>query len=181
MDGAYADALAVDSTASDASTNVDAAPDGPVNLIANGDFSQGLTYWHLNYLSIPDSSIPYSIDGGQLCIPLAAAPNVLLGWPADPAMGARIVANNVYVVSYRAWTTISATEPTLALEGPALGSGHNVQVADSVTTSVQTFAHPFTTDAGSDADGVAFVLQNPSDASPGDQICFSNVSLAASP
>jgi hypothetical protein len=177
-DSPAADAPFSDAAAADAPANVDAAPDGPANLIANGDFANGLANWHITVLGLPDAAVPYLVDGGSLCIPIAGLTTATdLGWPADPSMGVRIVPNDGYIFSYQTWTTVSATEGIQAIEGEVSGQAHDVTLQDNATTTAQTFVHPFSNDAGRDAAGVAFIIGYTIDAGLNEKVCFSNVSL----
>jgi hypothetical protein len=92
-------------------------------------------------------------------------------------MAVSIIANDSYVFSYHAWTTVAATVPVEAIEGAVTSKTAEVNALDYATTSIQAFVYPFVTDAGRDANGVDLFIANAFDAGPGDQICFSNVSL----
>jgi hypothetical protein len=144
------------------------------NLIANGDFSNGATYWGLSNASTGTS---YSVAGGAFCITLPAYGTVTLGWPdaANVAIAAPLGAAQSYTFSYSAWAT---TTPS-ALQSKV---GHAVSpytndystTSDVLTAAPTTFSHTFTQSGADTGAGVAFTVTGGGVSST---VCFDDVSI----
>ncbi len=175
MDGA---ASAMDS-ASSGSTSGSGGPDATMqgsNLVLNGDFSQGETYWGI-------SSGTGAIDAGtnQLCVTVGmGSGTVYLGWPQPSSMtGMNLASGTKYTFSYKAQTS----QGNMTIEAKiadSMGSSNYMPVdSDStmemITGSLQTFTHTFTPTSPDTSAGLVFVFSSSSQ----NTICFESVSVVA--
>lgn len=139
----------------------------PNNLIANGDFSQGVTYWALVNGGSGASII--APDGGPLCIQTAASNATIFAWTKGVPLSP-----DAYDFWYCAWTS----EASISIY-PVVGHSTypNTQDysgnIDTVTPAGGKQDHPFALDAGDDSGGLSFSFTSPVD----QQVCFQAVSL----
>lgn len=148
------------------------------NLITNGDFSQGMNYWHVeqgsNKSGYPSAATPY------LCVTLSNGPTYIVGWdptltgnpPLDLPQGA------TYTLSYKAWTTGMEVDVEAKVGMTGQPYTPDLDVAnpkDSVQAS-QVFNHTFTMATTDSSAGIAFVFTGTTSNS-GIDVCFDDVSL----
>jgi hypothetical protein len=147
---------------------------GALNLVTNGDFSQGTADW-----GIVDGNGTFTATGGKGCVAAGANQGQTLGWPeaaqgAPPAVGAVLEQGASYTLSYGAYSTTSPLAMDAKVGQTMSPYTPDFETAtDAVTTTVTTFTHTFTATTGDTSAGIAFAFTPTMD----DQICFENVSL----
>jgi hypothetical protein len=146
---------------------------GGSNLMVNGDFSNGGTYWNVTQAS---TGVTYGTAGTSYCVSLPTYGLATLGWP-DPlstSLAVPIVASSGYTLSY----SVSSSSTLYSF---AAKVGHVVTPYTAVY-SIATdhpdvlptqFEHSFTPTYSDTGAGVAFTLQ----AYDATTVCFANVSL----
>jgi hypothetical protein len=185
MDSATSDtdSASSGSSAGSSGTSGGGGPDATMqgdNLVLNGDFSQGGTYWGI-------SSGTGGIDAGtnagtsQLCVTVGmGSGTVYLGWPQPSSMvGMSLASGTMYTFSYKAQTA----QGNLTIEAKvanSMGSSNYMPVdsdstMDMVTGSLQTFTHTFTPTSNDASAGVVFIFSSQS----ADTVCFESVSVVA--
>jgi hypothetical protein len=147
------------------------------NIIANGDFSNGLTGWGL----VVDAGTlaGQMITNGQLCMTLGTYTTVTLGFPSDLS-GAFVLTGGVnYQISYQASTTVSVgkLEVKLGSDLPPYTQTEFLTDADVPGSAPLTFTHQFSVATTDPQAGLAFnIVSGPSISTT---VCVSNVSLVA--
>jgi hypothetical protein len=125
------------------------------NLIKNGDYGLGKTYWDLTWQAGQIASESYS--GGEYCIRNESGSFYLsfsLGYPPTPSDAFPIEAGATYTLSYRA-RGFAALDLKIGQASPPYGL--LVSFADTVASSVhQAQAHVFTPSTGDAAAGLVF-------------------------
>lgn len=159
----------------DAGTS-DAPTGGGVNLVTNGDFSQGDMYW-LVLLNLDANVANVTVANGALCV-MTASSSVTVGYPTDLSKAFSIVAGTTYTLSYTAWSS-----PTTTMIGAKIGQVQtpftaDITASDSLGLTPQTFSHTFTAARADPVAGVVFIM-NPLAGTTTDQVCFANVSVTA--
>lgn len=148
------------------------APKG-VNLILNGDFASGNSYWRVD--DGLGNVVAPSTATGELCVTVSTTqPFVSIAWPLDPAMGVALQSANVYQLTYDAWTdnpegVIFEAKIGTATDPPTT---HFV-VEVGITTFLEGYSHAFNS-RSSAVSGVLFEVNQLSDQA---QVCIDNVSL----
>jgi hypothetical protein len=173
-DTGVADTGTVDAGKSDTGV-ADSGKPPPVNLIINGNFTEGTTDW-----GIVDGTATISIVGGELCVAVTAANDattVVLGWPEpEGTAGLPLSGTESYTFSYTAHATREAVTIN-ATVGDTLPPNYSVDFesgTDAVATTATTFVHPFTPASGTDNSAglsFSFVSKVPQ------SVCFTTVSL----
>jgi hypothetical protein len=152
------------------------APAQRGNLIVNGDFSAGMSPWHVMAYT-PAPSVTSAITDGALCLTmdgtLGLGNSATIGWPDATSSNIALVSGATYQFAYQAWWTGSGTG--LTVEAKA-GMGINFDTnADKLGNQPQAFQHDFTVVSGEPSTGVAFnVLYN---GSAKVDVCVDNVTL----
>jgi hypothetical protein len=146
---------------------------GGSNLIVNGDFADGGTYWTI---TLATTGVVYGTLGSSYCVSLPTYGQATLGWPDSlyASMAIPLVAGYGYTFSYTVSTTSS-------LYGFTAKVGHVVTpYTAAYSTSLDypggndtQFTHSFTSTYGDTGAGVAFTIN----ATAATTVCFSNVSL----
>ncbi len=153
-----------------------AAPDSGgqgTNLVTDGDFSQpNSPLW-----AIVAGAGTISASNSELCVSVAASGQATLGWP-QPAgsQGAVLASGTSYTFSYKARATQPLNVDAKIGESNSPYTADFESPSDSVTTSLQAFAHTFTPSQADSSAGVAFAFMAGSSAN---QICFQAVGLFA--
>jgi hypothetical protein len=166
----------------DTGSNPDATVTYGVNLITNGDFSQGTGFWTVTNESGNQPVNPMLVDGGY-CVDIDPSDSVVIGWPADPSRGAELVGGVSYALTYSAWTSRSGVSIDAKVGQVKSPYSADFETTDDVQTQSRTFSHTFVA-AMDDVVGVAFA---PSVSGGGGtatgstfMLCIADVSLVAS-
>jgi hypothetical protein len=146
---------------------------GGSNLITNGDFSDGVTYWNVTQAT---TGVTYGTSGSSYCVSLPSYAIATLGWPdsLSSSVAVPIAAGYGYTLSY----SVSTTAPLYSF---SVKVGHAVTPYTSVySTSLDRpgatatqFVHSFTPSSSDTGAGIAFTL----DATDATTVCFAAVSL----
>jgi hypothetical protein len=144
-----------------------------VNLLHNGDFSQGKEYWEATYNA--GEVVGESYTGGTYCIANLSDNLYLsfsLGNPPTPSDAVAIEPGASYTLSY---TAVGTGSPQISVKiGHAIAPYDTVYVVDdTVTSSNQTYTHNFASSTGDSGAGLVFngTLYYLS------QVCFDDVKL----
>jgi hypothetical protein len=146
------------------------------NLVANGDFSEGVTHWTLtNQASF--TAPTYAASNGQLCVMMTGISSVTLGWPSDLASTFPLSQGASYTFSYQ----VSTTTPLSGFEAKIDGRYAPYRSQFDVTTDVptsnpQAFTHTFVAMADTGA-GIAFNIMGSAGSTQSFSVCFQYVSL----
>ena len=125
------------------------------DLISNGDFSAGMSYWHV----VGNGATDAMVMNGQLCATVSGSSPAYFGWPADPQGGVSLAAGSTFQFSYRVSTTASLAS-FVASVGLA-DTPYTVDFASTDTIPVgtsTTISHTFTLAAADVNAGVAFTV-----------------------
>lgn len=151
-----------------------------VNLIKNGDFSLGKTYWDLTFNDGEIASWDYS--NGEYCVINLSSSLYLafsLGYPPTPSDAFAIEPGATYTLTYRArfLAGISgALLPAVTVKIGGASPPYTLLVeftGDTITTSSSTFTHVINSATGDTSAGLAFngTLDYYS------EVCFDDVTL----
>ena len=147
------------------------------NIIANGDFSNGLTGWGLTVDA--GTLAGQMISNGQLCMTLGTYTTVTLGFPGDLSGAFALTGGMSYQISYQASTTVSVgkLEVKLGSDLPPYTQTEFLTDADVPGSAPLTFTHQFSVATTDPQAGLAFnIVSGPSISTT---VCVSNVSLVA--
>jgi hypothetical protein len=136
-----------------------------VNLIKNGDFSQGKTYWDLTYQAGEVAGADYS--GGEYCVANLSTSLYLsfsLGYPPTPSDAIVIEPGATYTLSYRAQFlegagTVGSLPPDVTVKIGHAVSPYTELVSftgDPINGNYSTFTHTIAAGAGDTAAGLVF-------------------------
>jgi hypothetical protein len=146
---------------------------GGSNLITNGDFSDGGTYWTVTQATV---GTVYGTSGSSYCVSLQNYFSATLGWPdsLNTSLGVPIDTSHGYTFSYTVSTTSTLYSFT-AKVGHVVSPYTNVYstTIDSPGVTPTQFTHSFTPTYSDSGAGVAFTIY----ASDPTTVCFSDVSL----
>ncbi len=137
-------------------------------LLANGDFSNGETNWHV------EGNAPHSVTNGSYCVTVGNNQSVLVGWNSTAGMPLAMHGN--YQISYQA-SSSGPLSVTMHLKvGHDSGSFATIyETDDNLSTQIKTFEHAIN-NANDDSAGLAFTLQGAKN-NQTSNVCFDNVSL----
>jgi|GEM_PF-5195192 len=146
---------------------------GGDNLILNGDFADGGTYWNVTQYT---TGVTFGTSGSAYCLSLPSYGYATLGWPdkLNPTLAVPIALGYGYTLSY----TVSSTSPLysfLAKVGHAVSPYTSVYstTVDKPGTTATQFTHSFTSSYSDTGAGIAFTVEANSAAT----VCFDDVSL----
>ncbi len=144
---------------------------GGENLIANGDFSDGITNWKITQA---DSGVTSGMLGGEYCVSLPAYAEAYFGW-GDSLISVPLAAGYGYTFAYTVSSTATLSSFTAKI-GHAIKDYTVVYSASSDRPGLTptTFTHSFTPTYGDTGAGIAFYMYA---SSAGATVCYSNVSL----
>jgi hypothetical protein len=149
---------------------------GGGNLILNGDFSSGATYWTVTQATLGTTS---GTSGGGFCVSLPTYGTATLGWPdaLNTSLAVPLGAGYTYTLSY----TVSTTSPLYSLSGFNAKVGHAITpytaafstYLDNPGPAAAQFTHDFTPSYADTGAGIAFTIL----ASSPTTVCFDDVAL----
>ena len=141
----------------------------PGNIVANGDFSQGMTNWNVqggsNKQGYPSDATPY------VCVTMNSGTQYVVGWNSPTTLD--LPPGNSYTLSYKGWTTGAAQSVEAKVGLSYSPYNADLDATDSIQTS-QVFTHKFTIGNDDPSAGVAFVFTA---SNSGIDICFDDVTL----
>lgn len=158
-----------DGAAPDVATAKDALP--PVNLITNGDFSQGELYWHATGGGVAAATV---VDG-RYCTVLTPGMPAYVGWPKDSVNATPLAAGAQLRFSFDVSTTAALSTFNAQVGHAKFPITIDFQSDDVAPVGAPgALVHFFTVPAGGDsAAGVVFTVQAPAAAT----VCLDNVFL----
>jgi hypothetical protein len=144
-------------------------------LIRNGDFSEGTSYWNLE---VPGAVVDTS--SGALCLSATDEGYIYgpVGWPLDPADAFALQAGRSYLFQFEAWVSDEVggnLEYMNAKVGEAVAPYYPVFTWDTQVGGERgTSSAQFVADADYAQVGVVFLVETAVK-----QLCFDNVSVVA--
>src|SRR5262249_31478831 len=139
------------------------------NLIANGDFTNGLANWHTEY---PMNAGNVNATGA-FCV--ANAPNGLLfGWSLPASSPLVLPPQTAYHLAYQASGSGMMNVKVGLAVSPYTPDFQTQPNDDAVGSTMQTFTHDFSTATGDANTGLAFTVGS---ASGTTTVCIDNVTL----
>jgi hypothetical protein len=150
------------------------------NLIKNGDFAQGKTYWDLTYQAGEVAGSEYS--NGEYCVANLSTSLYLsfsLGYPPTPSDAFAIQAGATYTLTYRARFLAGfsgARLPAVTVKIGHASPPYDMLVqftGDTISTNYSTFTHVINSATGDTGAGLVFngTLDYYS------EVCFDDVTL----
>jgi hypothetical protein len=148
------------------------------NLVTNGDFSMGTSYW-----SVVAGAGTLSVNDSMGCVAVQPGGNATLGWPEAPnPTGLSLSGANSYTLTYTAFSMTGGNvsvdakvgqtmQPYTADFETAAGSG------DAVAAAPKKFTHMFTPMYSDPSAGIAFAVPQTGNVSAATTVCFEDVSL----
>jgi hypothetical protein len=137
---------------------------GGGNLIKNGDYSQGKTYWDLTYQAGEVGGSDFA--NGEYCVlnlSMSMYLSFSLGYPPTPSDAFVIEPGGSYTLTYRARFQAGAAGGALLPKVTAkIGhasppyTGLVMFTGDSIVTNYSTFTHPFSGGVGDTGAGLVF-------------------------
>jgi hypothetical protein len=148
---------------------------GP-NLITNGDFSMGTSYW----VPMPMADGMLATHSGpppQLCVAVPSGEMVVLAWTP----GVMLSSGATYTFTYSAMATPAVTVDAKVghSSSPYTADFETQSGSDAVSTSFSTFVHSFTapTNPVETSAGIAFGIPQAGNVGAAETVCFEEVSL----
>jgi hypothetical protein len=147
--------------------------DSPVasgmNLVTNGDFSQGTMFW-----SLVSGNGMVAANGGELCVTVTANSSVTLGWPEGMGAQPANLTAGAYTFAYDSRSTVQgATIDAKIGQSMAPYNADFESHTDPTSMMSQTTTHQFTAMMADPSAGIAFAFQ----LSQAGDVCFKNVTL----
>jgi len=133
------------------------------NLIKNGDFSQGKTYWDLTYQAGEVAGSQY--DAGEYCVANLSSTLYLsfsLGYPPTPSDAFVILPGTTYTLKYRARAEAGqsgALAPAVTVKIGHASPPYDMLVqftGDTIGTNYTTFTHVINSATGDTGAGLVF-------------------------
>jgi len=171
-------------TGMDATKSADGAQSmesGPVagNLVTNGDFSMGTSYW-----SVVAGAGTLTVNGNSMgCVAVQPNGNATLGWPEAPnPTGLALSGANSYTLTYTAFSMSGGNVPVDAKVGQTMQPytadfETAMGAADPVTATPTPFTHTFTPMYSDPSAGIAFMIPQTGNVTAATTVCFEKVSL----
>lgn len=118
---------------------------GP-NLITNGDFSQGTTYWHVTSSNGIELTTASASADGACCVAASTSyTSQVMGWPVLSADATYLQPGSSYMLTFRAEATSTAyILPKVGAVASPYTAVFQATTSSAVPTSWQTFQYPFT-------------------------------------
>jgi hypothetical protein len=139
------------------------------NLITNGDFSNGMTDWHVEN---PNGNS--TVNNGRFCL-TSPSGSTLLAWMTS---GANLVldGSTMYRLTYSASSTSANVRMHFKVALSVQPYTSDYEVDDTLNNTMRTFTHTFTPMSGTDANtGIAITVPNGTNGT----VCVDDVSIVA--
>jgi hypothetical protein len=139
----------------------------PGDLISNGDFSSGMTNWHVE-------NGTGNFTNGRFCI-AGPSSSMLLGWTA-PGPDVMLDGATMYRISYSASATMGNVRMHVKVALSVQPYTSDYEVDETLNNTMRTFTHTFMPMNGTDANmGIAITVPSGSNAT----VCVDDVSIVA--